>query len=232
MEIVPDVHIIENVSAHSYIIDTPEMVLIDTGLPGNTKKILKYITDTLHKTPTKLKSIILTHCDIDHIGNANELRKITGAKIFAHPLDAVIIAGKQKRPTQQKSMGFLIKFAGLFLQVIPFSVDTMINHDEIISGLTVLHMPGHTPGSIALYDHTRKVLFIGDTLRYKHEIVLGPPPAMTWDLQQTYQSIEKLMPLNFKVLLSGHSEPLTNDASKKVHEFIEKVKQNKTYQRT
>jgi hydroxyacylglutathione hydrolase len=227
MEIVPEVHIIENISAHSYLIDTAEMVLIDTGLPGNTKKILNYITDTLHRAPKDLRSIILTHCDIDHIGNANELRRITGAKIYAHPLDAAIIAGKQKRPTQQKGMGIIIKFSRLLLQVKPFSVDTMIHQDETISGLTVLHMPGHTPGSIALYDHIRKVLFVGDTLRYKHGAVLGPPTSMTWDLQQTYHSIEKLLPLDFKILLSGHSEPLTDNASERVHEFIEKIKQNK-----
>lgn len=227
MEIVPGVHIIEGVSANSYLIDEAEMTLIDTGFPGNTKKILQYITDNLHRTPTDLKSIILTHCDIDHIGNANELRKRTGAKIFAHPLDATIIAGEQKRPTQQKGIGILIRLSELILQIKPFSVDTMIHQDEIISGLTILHMPGHTPGSIALYDNTRKVLFVGDTLRYKHGVVQGPPTSMTWNVQQTYQSIEKLMPLDFKVMLSGHSEPLTDDASEKVHKFIEKIKQSK-----
>jgi glyoxylase-like metal-dependent hydrolase (beta-lactamase superfamily II) len=69
MEIVPGIHVIEGISAHCYLIDGPELTLIDTGMPRKTKKILRYITDTLQKTPTDLKTILLTHCDIDLIGN-------------------------------------------------------------------------------------------------------------------------------------------------------------------
>ncbi len=49
MEIVPGIHVIEGISAHCYLIDGPELTLIDTGMPRKTKKILRYITDTLQK---------------------------------------------------------------------------------------------------------------------------------------------------------------------------------------
>ncbi len=220
MEIVPTVHMIEGIFAHCYLIDGPELTLIDTGMPRKTKKILSYITDTLHKTPTDLKTILLTHSDIDHIGNARELRNITGAAIAAHPLDADIIAGKKPRQTPRRTMSILFKVLGVFLQVKPFPVDEIIDDGDTIAGLTVLHLPGHTPGSIALYDSKRKVIFIGDTLRCKDGIVQAPPTSVTWDMRQVYTSIEKLRPLDFSVMLSGHGEPLTSDASTKVKQFI------------
>jgi glyoxylase-like metal-dependent hydrolase (beta-lactamase superfamily II) len=228
MEIVPGVHVIEGISAHCYLIDGPELTLIDTGMPRKTKKILRYITDILHKTPTNLKTILLTHCDIDHIGNALELHMITGATIAAHPLDADIIAGKKTRQTPQKTMSILFKLLGLFLQVKKFPVDKIIDEDDTIAGLTVLHMPGHTPGSIALYDPKRKVLFIGDTLGCKDGVVQGPPKSVTWDMRQVYRSIATLRTLDFTVMLSGHGEPLTSDASAKVKQFITKINETKT----
>jgi hydroxyacylglutathione hydrolase len=230
MEIVPGVHLIEGISAHCYLIDGPELTLIDTGMPHKTKKILRYITDTLHKNPADLKTILLTHCDIDHIGNARELRTITGATIAAHPLDADIIAGKKPRQTPRRTMSILFKVLGVFLQVKPFLVDEIIGDDDTIAGLRVLHLPGHTPGSIALYDPKRKVLFIGDTLGCKEGIVQGPPTSVTWDMRQVYISIEKLRPLDFSVMLSGHGEPVISDASTKIKQFMITLKNNKIKQ--
>jgi len=228
MEIVPGIHLIDGISAHCYLIDDAELTLIDTGMPRKTKKILGYITETLHKKPSDLKTIFLTHCDIDHIGNARELRRITGANIAAHTQDAEIIAGKKTRQTPQRAMSILFRLLGLFLQVKPFLVDEIINNGDTIAGLTVLYIPGHTPGSIALYDSKRKVLFIGDTLGCTNGVVQGPPKSVTWDLEQAYRSVEKLRSLDFTVMLSGHGEPLTSDASAKVKQFITKINETKT----
>ncbi len=228
MEIVPGIHLIEGITAKCYLIDGPELTLIDTGMPRKTKKILRYITKMLERTSSDLKNILLTHCDIDHIGNARELRSITGASIAAHPLDAEIIAGKKLRQTPHGGMKILFKLLGSFLQVKPFPVDKIIHEGDTIAGLTVLHMPGHTPGSLGLYDSKRKVLFIGDTLGNKEGVVQGPSKGVTWNITQAHRSIEKLRTLDFTVMLSGHGEPLTSDASAKVRQFISKINENKT----
>jgi glyoxylase-like metal-dependent hydrolase (beta-lactamase superfamily II) len=201
-----------------------ELTLIDTGMPHKTKKILRYITDELQRTPSDLKTIILTHCDIDHIGNALELRNLTGAKIAAHPQDAEVIAGKKVRITPRGGMRILFKLLGSFMRVKPFQVDILISDNDSISGFTVFHMPGHTQGSIALYDSKRKVLFIGDTLGCRDGIVQGPSKSVTMDMKQAYRSIEKLKGPDFNVLLSGHGEPLRSHASAKVTEFINQIK--------
>lgn len=228
MEVVPGVHLIEGITAHCYLIDGPELTLIDTGMPRNAKKILHYITEILHRNPSDLKNILLTHCDVDHIGNARELRSITGASIAAHPLDAEIIAGKKIRQTSNSGMDILFKLLGFFLRVKSFPVDKIILDGDTIAGLTVLHMPGHTPGSLALYDPRRKVLFIGDTLGYKDGGVRGPSKSVTWDMNQALHSIEKLRSLEFSMMLSGHGEPLISGASAKVQQFIATMNENKT----
>lgn len=226
MEIVPGVHWIKGITSQCYIVVDKELTLIDTGMPHKTKKLLRYITDDLQRTPSDLKTILLTHCDIDHVGNACQLRNITGAKIAAHQQDAEIIAGKKIRKTPKGGMSTLFKLLGSFLRMKPFHVDLLINDGDNLSGFTVLHMPGHTMGSIALYDSKRKVLFIGDTLRCKHGIILGPSKNVTMDIKQAYRSIEKLKNLDFTVMLSGHGEPLRKNASALVTEFIEKIKKN------
>ena len=229
MEIVPTVHMIEGISAHCYLIDSHELILIDTGMPRKTKKILSYITDVLHKKPSDLKTILLTHCDIDHIGNARELHRITGATIAAHSLDADIIAGKKPRQTPRKTTELLFRILRIILQVKPFPVDEILNDGNAIAGLTVLHLPGHTPGSIAFYDPKRKVLFIGDTLGCKHGVIQGPPTSVTWDMNKVFMSLEKLLPLDYTVMLSGHGEPVTKNASLKVTQFITKNHITKNY---
>ncbi|DAC72605.1 MAG TPA: MBL fold metallo-hydrolase [Thermoplasmata archaeon] len=227
MEIVPGIHMIEGIIAHCYLVDDAELVLIDTGMPHKTKKIIRYITDELQRSPSDLKTIILTHCDIDHIGNALELRSLTGAKIAAHPYDAEIIAGKKMRKTPKGGMKILFKLLGSFLQVKPFPVDRLINEGDTLSGLAVLHMPGHTSGSIALYDSKRNVLFIGDTLGFRDGVVQGPSKNVTLDMEQANQSVEKLKDLNFTVMLSGHGAPVRSDASAKVQEYIAQIKNRK-----
>jgi glyoxylase-like metal-dependent hydrolase (beta-lactamase superfamily II) len=106
------------------------------------------------------------------------------------------------------------------IKVQPFHVDISLKENEEIAGLTTLYSPGHTPGSICLYDPKRKVLFTGDTLRYSNGTIKGPSKRFSIDMVSAHNSIQKLMTLNFDTMLSGHGEPLTSDASEKVREFI------------
>jgi glyoxylase-like metal-dependent hydrolase (beta-lactamase superfamily II) len=226
MEIVPGIHWIEGITANSYIVVDKELTLIDTGMPHKTKKILRYITDELQRTPSDLKTIILTHCDIDHTGNALELRNLTSAIIAVHPQDVEVIAGKEVRMTPRSGMRILFKALGSFMRVKPFQADLLINEGDTLSGLRVIHMPGHTQGSIALYDNKQRVLFIGDTLGFRNGAVKGPSKSVTMDIKQAYSSIEKLKDLDFTVMLSGHGAPLKSHASTRVSEFIDQIKNN------
>lgn len=220
MEIVPNVHMIEGINAHCYLIVDNDITLIDTGLPHKTKKILGYVTGVLHRKPTDVKTILLTHCDPDHIGNALELKRITGAAVVSHPKDAKIIAGNAVRPMPKGGMRLIIRLFAPFMRVQKFNVDKTVNDGDSIAGLKVLHVPGHTPGSISFYDAKRGVLFTGDTLTYRDGVVQGPSERATMDMNQAYQSLKKYRSLEYSVMLSGHGDPLTPNAFEKVTEFL------------
>ena len=67
----------------------------------------------------------------------------------------------------------------------------MLKEVDRIGNLTVIYVPGHSPGSIALFDEQRKILFAGDTLRFDGSKVTGAPKQFAWDTAKEKKSIEK-----------------------------------------
>jgi glyoxylase-like metal-dependent hydrolase (beta-lactamase superfamily II) len=97
MELQPGIHKIDGVSgANSFLVIADEGVaVIDTGLPGNEKKIVEY-AKKVGVEPGKLRYIILTHPDLDHSGSAAKLKGLTGAKVAIHEADAPRLSGEKK----------------------------------------------------------------------------------------------------------------------------------------
>jgi len=224
MEIVSGIHNVDGVNGNCYLISCgKDWALLDTGLPNNAKKILSYV-DGLKIKPSDIKTIIITHAHIDHIGNAATLKKITGAKIAVHQDDADFIAGRKKLvlPSSGIKLKFLlIRFLSPFFKAAPVQPDILLNDKDEIAGLKVIHTPGHTPGSICLLDSKRKVLFVGDLIRFMDGEILGPP--ITMDVEQVQKSIGKIAGLAFEIMLSGHGQPLRPKAAEKVQEYYSRI---------
>ena len=224
MEITKGVHQVDGVNGNVYVlINGQELLLVDTGMPRSTKKIVNYIR-TMGRQPSNVSTILLTHCHMDHVGSAYELKKLTGAKVAVHEEDAAFAAGKESPPRPKGIVGILFKTATVFCKFKPVQPDIILKENDRVDGLTVIHTPGHTPGSISLNDSERSVLFVGDTLRFIRGKLSGPPERFTLDLQQTKQSIEKISKLDFDTMLSGHGVPLKPKASDKVREFQSSMK--------
>ncbi|MGB9718713.1 MAG: MBL fold metallo-hydrolase [Thermoproteota archaeon] len=83
----------------------------------------------------------------------------------------------------------------------------------------MIHILRHTPGSIALYDQTRRILFAGDALLCSGGRVVGPSEQFSVDIHEARRSIERLTILDFDIMLCGHGEPLRQNASALVREF-------------
>jgi len=103
------------------------------------------------------------------------------------------------------------------------NVEINLKDGDKIGNLTVIMAPGHTSGSIFLYDSDKKVLFSGDTLRLDGDKVVAGPKQYVWDEAKEQQSIVKLATLDFDVMLPGHGEILKADASNKVKEFLTSI---------
>jgi hydroxyacylglutathione hydrolase len=220
VKIVDGVHLIDSLHCNCYLVEGEGLTLIDTGMPGQVSKIEGYISKKLGRPITDLKYIILTHCDIDHSGNARELRRITGAKIALHTEDADYISGKKVRLGPDRTRWDIdmfykaIEYLMIHQKNKPFfEADILLNEDDLVSGLRVIHTPGHTPGSIALWDPIKRALFSGDTMIYTGKSIHGSPYRVSVDAQAALRSYDKLLELDFDILLGGHGKPLMPDAS-------------------
>jgi hydroxyacylglutathione hydrolase len=224
MEIIEGIHRIDEASsniAHSnvyLVINGKELIVVDTGTSGNAKKIIAYIQKIGHQT-SEISTIVLTHCHRDHIGSAKELKDLTNAKVASHVEDADFIAGKKPIP---KPKNILYRAALSFIKSTPVEVDIALKGGDKIGNLTVIDVPGHTPGSIALLDAQRKALFVGDILRYDGRKVTADnaPKQFIWAADKEKESIQKISLLNFDIMLPGHGEVLKTKASNAVKEFL------------
>ena len=227
VEILQGVHQIDGMNANSYLVleDDGSLTLIDTGMSLGGKKILDYIKTNLSKQPSDVKTIVLTHSHIDHIRGALAIKKATGAKVLIHEEDAEYLSGKKKLPSPGGVMGFLFKLVSVFFRSPAIEPDVRLKeNDRVGSHLTVVHTPGHTPGSISLYDQGRKLVFVGDAITNRGGKLQGSPRQFTVNVQQANRSIEKISTLNFEVLMSGHGDTVESAGTQKVRELSASLK--------
>ncbi len=201
MKITENVYQLESTKySHAFLVKGEENILIDTGMPGLAKKILEEL-ESLGAPPDTIRTILLTHHDIDHIGNAKQLQEATGADIWAPENDIPYINGGQNRPGVKHVIQTLVK----------------VNKPDLFGSYTInqnfgeispIYAPGHTPGhTIFKY---RNVLFTGDLFKIKNGCFKLSPGFMTWDQNAVKKSISLLKKLDFEWLCPAHGEPIQN----------------------
>ena len=93
-EVAPGLHRLElqDRFVNAYALDLgDELVLVDTGTPGNEGAILAALASVGHDA-SRLTTILVTHAHADHSGSAAALREATGARILLSEVDAELIA--------------------------------------------------------------------------------------------------------------------------------------------
>jgi hydroxyacylglutathione hydrolase len=144
--------VVGSLSANCYVVgdeETGEGMVIDPG--GNAEEIRRAIDDS----GLDIKIIVLTHGHSDHIAALRDVQDRTGAEVAIHNEDADFLEGYGSVSSQ-----FGISYR------TPHPPDRLLREgDNIDIGnmeFTVIHTPGHTPGSICLL--TEDKVFTGDTL--------------------------------------------------------------------
>ena len=221
MEIIPNIHKIDGVrGANCYLISSgPEMVLVDAGMRGSSKIVEKYLKE-MGKNLSDIKYIFITHADIDHVGSAAEMKKMTGAKLVIHQAETGVLSGKIRGKHVKGPLGLLFKLLAPVVRFQPVEPDIVIKENTELAGFKVIHTPGHTVGSICLFQ-PGKVLFAGDALRSDRS---GnpklPSKMMTADIVQAKVSVALIAGLEFDTLLCGHGAPVKGNAAVKVKELL------------
>ena len=177
-----------------YLMSLGELILIDTGAGWSADKIINNI-NRLGLDCRNLSRILLTHCHIDHIGGAPEIKRRFGSKIYVHQLDAPPLENGDP----------VLTAANWYQTSFPQTpVDVKFNLKEEI--LTIgdqkvicIHTPGHTPGSICIYldKDGKRILFAQDL----HGPILEEFGS---NLEDYGRSTRKLLDLDADILCEGH----------------------------
>lgn len=186
-----------------YLVETDGgLLLVDTG-PGQTGRILRFI-ESIGRQPSDLRDIVLTHFDADHVGSAAALKARTGARVSIHALDAAVVA--KEEPPRKRMLLVVILYKLLSRAV---TADRFLADGDTIGGLRVVHVPGHTAGSIVLV-RDDGVLFSGDALiTDKHGTILPTDILPAEDPDLAVRSAERITALNPRIILPGHGAPWT-----------------------
>lgn len=181
--------------SHTYLINSEEPVLIDTGFPGESEEIIKEISDL----GIRPKHIFLTHHDVDHIGNAKILQEFTGAKLWATKEDEPFILGEKNRPGIKRIVQAIVK-------VKKPRIDSFFVDKQKIFSIEVISTPGHTPGHVCfLY---KNVLFAGDLIANRNEKLKTLPKFSNWNNELLKASVEKVKSFDFDWICPAHGEPV------------------------
>jgi len=224
LEITEGIHLIPRIrGANTYLVKRDHSItVVDTGLPGNAGKIIDYV-QSIGSHPSDIKTIVLTHSDMDHAGSVARLKEETNAKVAIHEADAPRLSGEKELKAVKGMLGVFLRAVGAVMRFNRVKADVLLKDSDIIDGLTVIHTPGHTEGSICLLLPGR-ALFVGDALLANDERVLSlPRRSMSTDLDQAKESIKKVSELEYSVLLPGHGPPIERDASAITREFVTRL---------
>ncbi len=205
MQLADGVYKVDGVrAANVYLVAIDDgLLLVDTGIPGNAKRIVAFI-EGIGRGTADLRYIVLTHCDMDHIGSAAALKDLTGAKVAIHELDGPVLSGAQK---PQKGGRAMVAFSRLF-RIRHVTPDLLLKDGDTIGGFRVMHVPGHTAGSIVLYREDG-VVFSGDALLSDGRGRVRPPSSrLSLDPDLALASAERIKALHTTLLCTGHGAPV------------------------
>lgn len=169
-----------------------EAAVVDTGVPGSGAAINTALTD-LGLAPADVRSIILTHNHGDHVGGLGELE---GAMT-----NATVYAGTGDIGTIQTSL----------------NLSEVGDGDEVF-GLGIVNTPGHTAGSISVFDTGTGLLVAGDAINGDGSGgITGANPNFSEDLDAANASVSKMAALMPQVAAFGHGgAPVMEDVTSKL----------------
>ncbi|WP_427110130.1 MBL fold metallo-hydrolase [Lysinibacillus xylanilyticus] len=192
-----------------FVEEESELTLIDAALPYSAKSIIK-AAESIGKPITK---IIITHAHSDHIGALDTLKELLpDSQVCISSRDALLLEGNSTLLPNEINT----PIRGGIPKNIKTKPDLLLEEGDRVGSLEVIATPGHTPGSITLFDTRNRSLIAGDALVTRGKLIvtgmmnpLFPFPALaTWDKSTALKSAIKLRSLDPSLLAVGHGKML------------------------
>jgi glyoxylase-like metal-dependent hydrolase (beta-lactamase superfamily II) len=202
-----------------------DWVLVDAAIPGMAGWITDAAKARFPKCP-RPSAIVLTHGHSDHVGSLISLAQQWDVPIYAHRLEFPYLNGSASYPPPDASVGggMMSVLSGLFprgpidvskwLRVLPGDGSV-----PPLPGWRWEHVPGHTPGQIALWRERDRTLIAADafittaqesaySVAFQVPELHGPPMYYTQDWEASRESVRRLASLEPELAVTGHGPPL------------------------
>ena len=170
-----------------------QAAVVDTGVAGSARAIETGLTE-VGVDWSAVSDVILTHKHNDHVGSAADVLEMAS--------NATGYAGADDIPAIS----------------VPREL-TAVRDGDTVFALQIISTPGHTPGSISVFDPVAGLLVAGDALRTEGGRPILPGADFTEDMDEARRSVAKVGELMFETLLVGHGEPIEGGASAAVAEL-------------
>jgi len=157
--------------------------------------------------------VLATHGHFDHVPGVGYLKKMYGTQFLGHELDKILIKYARE---QAQTFGFVMGDDSL-------EFDKCVVDEEMIdwigAPIKVLHVPGHSPGSVAYYFEESSLLVAGDVL-FQGSIGRTDLPGGHYETLITSIKEKLLVLPDHTVVLPGHGPSTTIAQEKKSNPFL------------
>lgn len=225
MEVDPGLHrfefAVDTKPMAMYVLAGDGLILVDSGLPSTPAEVYLPAIAGIGRRPEEVRLLLITHADADHIGGNREVRRLfPNALIACHARDAHW-ASDPAIITAERYDGFVpfgLRYDRAVMDTLtswmgpPEAMDLLLQGGERLrlagdEWLTVLHVPGHTPGHICLHNPTRRYALIGDAVFGRSQLdtsggKMAAPPYT--DVAAYRGTIQTLAALDLDLLLTCH----------------------------
>ncbi len=198
------VHYIAGVGYDSnvYLLEGDDPIVVDTGTGMFADTTLEEMSKI---APLRtIGRIVLTHCHYDHMGGAARIQEATGGRIYLHEAEAgPIMAGDTSLMISDM---FGTRAAMVDLEPLRSGQKLKLGSEE----LEVVHTPGHSPGSIVLFEPKSASAVVGDTVFCDGGVGRWDLPG--GDLAELISSVRRLQEMRPKNMYPGHGPYAEGDA--------------------
>ncbi len=162
--------------SNTYILIDGGVTLIDVGMKKNVPKI-KNELERLGLSMKDIRNVIITHAHFDHMQGLAEIVSMSSAKVMIGKEDADVMGGARPTPMPKGSIRFVFRLLAPMMRFEPVPVDVRLKDGDtvdVLGGLKVISLKGHTPGNIGLVHLSSGIMFSSDTVSNRKDRLALP----------------------------------------------------------